>query len=351
VLWLWLVLGILLAILLLPVVIVVGYYFKIRNRYLDRIVRIFQEKPLFIVPRGQPVADAEDVHLMTPDGLKLRACYLRTTAPRRRGVILFGLEFGSNRWACVPYCGFLREAGFDVFAFEPRGQGDSDRQPGYEPLQWVTDYEVRDFQTALAYLKQRPDADPHGIGFFGISKGGGTGVVAGARDPFVRCFVTDGLFGTHTTMLPYMRKWVSIYTDRKWMQTLVPDWMYGIFARACLRRVRRERGVRFPHLEYALPLVAPRPLLMIHGGSDTYIKPEMARALFDLAGEPREFWLVEGAKHNRRRLLTFFEKHLVTAEVSVPGAVEQGSKPASVRTGLESFPAAPEARSELTAMA
>ena len=57
--------------------------------------------------------------------------------------------------------------------------------------------------------------------------------------------------------------------------------------------------------------------LMIHGGGDTYIKPEMAQALFDRAGKPKEFWLVEGAKHNQalhvagdeyqRRVLEFFK--------------------------------------------
>jgi len=121
-------------------------------------------------------------------------------------------------------------------------------------------------------------------------------------------------------MLPYMRKWVTIYSDRRWIQSILPDWMYAWFARATLRRVRRETGLRFPHLEYAMPLLAPRPLLMIHGGADTYIKPEMAQALFALAGQPRELWLVDGAKHNqalqvangeyRRRILEFFQRHL-----------------------------------------
>ena len=68
-------------------------------------------------------------------------CYLKGEGPRR-GVILFGLEFGSNRWSCRPYCEHLLAAGYDVFAFETRGQGDSDCPPGYEPLQWVTDFEV-----------------------------------------------------------------------------------------------------------------------------------------------------------------------------------------------------------------
>src|ERR1700730_18157932 len=123
------------------------------------LMRIFQEKPLFILPFGQPVDGAEDVTLTTPDGVQLQGCYLHTPQPRK-GVILFGLECGSNRWGCVPYCEFLRDQGYDIFTFEMRGQGNSVAQPGYEPLQWVTEFEVVDFQTALAYLKGRPDRHP-----------------------------------------------------------------------------------------------------------------------------------------------------------------------------------------------
>ncbi|HYV38698.1 MAG TPA: prolyl oligopeptidase family serine peptidase [Gemmataceae bacterium] len=319
-LWLWLALGLIVTAGLAFAGVLLWYYIRVKNRYLPYIVRIFEEKPLFIIPRGEPLKDAENVRLTTPDGLTLHGCYLRTPLANRKGVILFGLEYGSNRWACVPYTHFLRAAGFDIFAFEPRGQGDSDDQPGYEPMQWVTEFEVSDFKTALAYLKTRPDTDPRGIGFFGISKGGSAGIIAAGPDPFVRCFLTDGIFATHTTMLPYIRKWATIYVDRFWVHWILPDWMYSAIARACLRRIRRDRGLRFPHLEHVIPYLAPRPLLMIHGGADTYIKPDMAKTLFDLAGEPREFWLVQGAKHNQamnlvngeyqRRVLDFFQRNL-----------------------------------------
>ena len=109
-----------------------------------RLVRIFQEKPLFIVPRGQPVPRApRTCRFPTADGLTLRGCYLprRSAAPRRHPVRP-GVRLQSLVVRAV-----LREpagdAGYDVFAFESRSQGDSDAQPGYEPLQWVTDYEVR----------------------------------------------------------------------------------------------------------------------------------------------------------------------------------------------------------------
>jgi fermentation-respiration switch protein FrsA (DUF1100 family) len=311
----------------------VGLHYYLRWRYLHIVVRIFQEKPLFIIPRGQPLPDAEDVRLPTEDGRTLCGCYLKTSRPRK-GVILFGLEFGSNRWSCWSYCEHLVEAGFDVFAFESRGQGDSAGQPGYDPLQWVTAFEVTDARAALAYLKSRPDADPKGIGFFGISKGAGAGLFAAASDPYVLCCVTDGVFGTYTTLVPYMMQWFRIYNSNYLVQSLLPPWYYGLIGLVGLREIGRERGCHFVHLERALPALQPRPILMIHGEKDTYIRPEMARALFDRARGDKEFWLVAGAKHNqalqvageeyRKRVLDFFESHL--ARPAAPGQDQAGDR-------------------------
>lgn len=322
--WIWLSLEIVAWSALGAAALLVVAHLDLKRRYLSVVVRIFEERPLFVIPRGQPVADAEEVRFPTADGLMLTGCYFATTASQRRGVILFGLEFGSNRWACLPYCDFLRDNGFDIFTFEFRSQGESDHQPGYEPLQWVTDFEVRDVEAALAYLKSRADVPPRGVGFFGISKGASAGLLAASLDPFVCCCVTDGVFATHTTMLPYMRKWVAIYSDRFCLQKILPTWYYSLFAKIALRRICRDRACRFPHLEHALGRLAPRPLLMIHGGGDTYIKPEMARALYERARTPKDFWLVDGAKHNqalqvagdayRLRVLEFFGKHLAGVE-------------------------------------
>lgn len=305
----------------------------VRWKYQHHMVRIFQEKPLLVIPRGQPLDTAEDVSFPTTNGLSLRGCYLFAAKPRR-GVILFGLEFGSNRWSCRPYCEHLIGAGFDVFAFESRNQGDSDSLPGYDPLHWVTDYEREDAQAALAYLKSRPDADPRGVGFFGISKGAGAGMLAAARDPYVRCLVTDGMFATYTTLVPYMRQWFRIYNQRYAIHGLLPSWFFGIVGLAGLRQIERERRCHFPHLERAMPQLSPRPLLMIHGEQDNYIRAGMAERLFAHAKEPKEFWLVPGAKHNgalhvcgneyRRRILDFFELHLADTTVQ-PAPLPQSS--------------------------
>ncbi len=318
-LWFALALG---SIALFIVVIGLGLHFFIIHNYLPHAVRIFQERPLFIVPCGQPVENAECVSFPTSNGLTLRGCYLRCAGPRK-GVIMFGLEFGSNRWSCVPYCDFLREHGYDIFSFEFRGQGESDPQPGYEPLQWVTNFEVEDFRSAVAYLQGRADSDPRGVGFFGISKGGSAGVIAAADEPYVRCLVSDGIFASHTTMVPYMQKWILIYCWSSIVAKNIPLWYFRMAAHMALAQIQRERGCTFPHLEDIIHQLAPRPLLMIHGAADTYIKPDMARALFKRAGQPKDFWLVDGAKHNqalhlagdkyRRRVLAFFDEHLCAA--------------------------------------
>jgi pimeloyl-ACP methyl ester carboxylesterase len=338
VIWLWSGIGILFSLPGAVLLLLVLLHYYLRWMYLDVVLRIFQEKPLFIVPRGQPVDNAEDVHLPTTHGLTLRGCYLKTKAPERLGVVLFGLEFGSNRWSCVPYCEQLLEKGFDVFAFETRGQGDSPCQPGYEPLQWATDHEVNDFRAAIAYLKGRPDADPRGIGFFGISKGAAAGILAAQDDPSVRCFLTDGVFATYTTMVPYMKKWFSIYNNHYILQGLIPLWYYGLIGQVALNRIARQRRCEFPHLESAMKRLAPRPLLMIHGGGDTYIKPEMAERLFAYARQPKDFWMVEGAKHNQalqiarpeyqRRVLDFFLEHLAPPKAPSVTPVSAVAKPA-----------------------
>jgi pimeloyl-ACP methyl ester carboxylesterase len=304
------------------------YHFLCRN-YLDHVRRIFLEKPLFVIPRGQPQPDAEEVTLRAADGLGLRGCYLKHTAAHRQGVVLFGLEFGSNRWACGPAVDYLRAAGYDVFTWEPRNQGDSECQENFEPLQWVTNREVADCQAAVDYLKNRPDADPRGVGLYGFSKGANAGLVVAAHDPFIRCAVTDGAFGHHSVMVPYMRVWFSIYNPRRPLHGLIGAWYFGLIARTATRSLERERGVCFPDVETAVRGLAPRPLLMIHGGADTYIKPVMARALFDHARRPKELWVVPDAKHNqalavtgdeyRRRVQGFFDRHLA-GEQPVAGA-------------------------------
>jgi len=298
---------------------VVGSHYYYRYKFLDQVIRIFQEKPLFVRPRGEEIPDSENVSFKTSDGLTLRGSYLRGQG-KRRGVILFNPEFGSNRWASELYCAKLRETGYDVFTYEARNQGESETDPNYAPLQWITDKDVTDARAALVYLKSRVDVDPRGLGLFGISKGGGLAMFLAAEDRTVKCVITDGAYGTYLTVVPFMRRFVAIYSPHKRIQAFAPDALYGAIGMAAIRKVAKARHVRFQWVETAAKRISV-PVLMIHGEADSYIKPEMAEALFRRVGAPeKEFWAVPGAKHNQalhvapddytRRIVDFFDDHL-----------------------------------------
>jgi hypothetical protein len=71
----------------------------------------------------------------------------------------------------------------------------------------------------------------------------------------------------------------------------------------------------------------------------------MAQELFDRARAPKEFWLVDGAKHNQalqlakeeyeRRVLDFFDTHLAHQQpAQMPPDVPANSSPAATPAAL-----------------
>ena len=79
------------------------------------------------------------------------------------------------------------------------------------------------------------------------------------------------------------------------------------------------------HLETSDPLrwvsgIAPRPLLIIHGGQDRDVPVDEARRLYEAAGDPKELWISEKAAHRcvdqtcpdeyMARVLQFLDKWL-----------------------------------------
>jgi alpha-beta hydrolase superfamily lysophospholipase len=54
-------------------------------------------------------------------------------------------------------------------------------------------------------------------------------------------------------------------------------------------------GVAEP--EECASLIAPRPLLLMHGMDDLTVNYDSSTAIFEQAGEPKDLWLVPGAGH------------------------------------------------------
>ena len=93
----------------------------------------------------------------------------------------------------------------------------------------------------------RPDADPKGIGVFGISKGGSTGLARRGRravDPLPRR--PTARTARTRRWCRTCKRWIQIYSDRKLLQRVLPTWFYGIVGMAGAKKVARNRGVNYP---------------------------------------------------------------------------------------------------------
>jgi pimeloyl-ACP methyl ester carboxylesterase len=279
----------------------ITFFVYVHVKYAPIVGRIFEEKPLFLPLRVTPPTDCEDVRFPTQDGLMLAGAYFAHRAGRRLGVIVFSHEFLGDRWSVLPYIDHLRDLGFDLFSFDYRNHGQSDPDPQYKPLQWVTNHEVNDLRAALAYVRSRPDADPAGVGLFGVSRGGGTALCVASKDARVWGVATDGAFPTAGTMIAYIARWAEIYVPSNTIWRNMPRLVYIFLAWSARKRSQGRLCCRYPEVETAVSRLAPRPLFMIHGAKDAYIGPAIAEELFKLAGDPKELWLVPKAKHNRCR--------------------------------------------------
>jgi pimeloyl-ACP methyl ester carboxylesterase len=318
-------------------------------KYTPVIARHFQAQPLFLPLKVTPVEDGESVEFSSADGLRLSGTYFRSRTLQQCGVIVYCHEYLSDRWSFRPYIDGLRDLGFDIFSFDFRNHGSSKTEAAYAPMQWATDREVLDLKGALAYLRTRADRDPAGLGLFGVSRGGTTALLTAADEPDVWGVATDGAFPTSGTMLTYILRWAEIYVTSGIVRNAVPRWLYRLLAWSGRRRTERSLNCRFPSVERAAARIWPRPWLLIHGQADTYISPEIALGLFHRGKDPKEIWLVSGAKHNRclernpeayaARVYDFFER--IGPRRPVPAAVELGVATTAALADRYSHPLAP----------
>lgn len=195
---------------------------------------------------------------------------------------------------------FLHRAGYSVLLIDFRGHGRSADAP-------VTfgGTESRDAHAALAYLRERLPGER--VAVIGASMGGAASLLGPCplgADAFilesVYPTINDAVRGRARTWLGPLGSAIAPVYLRHWLPRS------GV-SPAELRPIERIGEVR-------------APVYVISGTKDRYTSLAEARALFDRAPEPREFWAVEGAGHQdlhavapaeyERRVLAFLDRHV-----------------------------------------
>jgi len=275
----------------------------VRGIYARLILVRFETKPLFQAARAKPNPQAEPIAFSTQDGYVLRGSLHPPTTGAPAGLILFCPELDGSHWTASHYCQGLLAAGFAVLSFDFRNQGESDHQPGYEPLHWPTLHEANDLKAAIAFLKSRPDLATLPWGVMGISRGGQLALWAMTQEPRFQAVCCEGAYDSQELQLFFTLRWGALYLPR-WLHRICPLWHY----QGTLWLVRTvsefKRAVRYLSLYSQLARVMRRPVLLIAGDRDNYVHPEVGRALLRRIGSAHNrFWLVPHAKHNLARVI------------------------------------------------
>ena len=225
--------------------------------------------------------DFKTVSVVTEDGFTLGGWYI----PGENGATVM-IQHGTpgSRQDGLYEADILNKAGFNVLLGSFRAHDESEGEKisfGY--------FEQADSKAWHHYLLNRDDIDPERIGIFGESMGGGTGILYCAADPGIGAIATGSAFGLTQ----------EVVESFIWFETGLPKPIIPLLARFIVFWVELEANMDTRALDTAAVVaqVSPAPILIIHGGADDKIGPNIGRQLFEAAAEPKELLWIEDAGH------------------------------------------------------
>jgi len=233
----------------------------------------------------------EEVNFPSRDGTTLNGWFLPAVGPAKGTVVHFHGN-ALNMSAHFEFVSWLPQQGFNLFVFDYRGYGKSAGKPGRRGL-----YE--DSQAALDYIGQRPGIDHGRLLVLGQSLGGANAITALGSTPRkgVRAVAIDSAFASYRSIV---RDRIAAMPLLSWLRLPLSYLLIGDSLSP----------------DTVVAAIAPTPLLIIHGTADAVIPYAHGKRLFSLAGEPKQFWTIEGGEHTsaftdpsggyRQRLAAFF---------------------------------------------
>lgn len=212
----------------------------------------------------------DSIFFTSEDGVKLHGWYFRTKQRPAKATFLFFHGNAQNLTSHFYSLYWAVDKGFDVFIFDYRGYGLSEGEPTPEGL-------VKDGQAALKWIKENKDPQSKLI-LFGQSLGGAVSlkVACQKRDDFDK-IVVDSAFHSYRSIgrKVLTRTWIT--WPFQWVGWLLLSDSEA--PKECIRDI------------------SPKPILVVHGTNDPIVEFEFGERVFELAGEPKEFWRIEGGGH------------------------------------------------------
>ena len=267
------------------------------------------------------------------DGLALAGHLYRPSVgadERTAAIVMCGPASSVKEQTLPHYAERFADAGYTVLTFDPRTYGGSEGEPRcyYDPSGIIAD-----LGNAVSHMLTRDDVDPTRLAVVGVCMGGGYAVSAAARDrrlaaavsvaggydiggTFLANMGSDGFAqfmrqindlaareyeSGETAYVPAIAQDLSgglafmpnpeafSYYDRT-SRTHAPSWENRVAVKS-LQAYFAYSAI--PEAE----LVAPTPLLIVHGTTDAFLWPEFALRVYEAADGDKQLTWIETHNH------------------------------------------------------
>lgn len=222
--------------------------------------------------------DVEVVTFESEDGITLAGWY----TPSQNGATIILLHgYGGNRTGMIWHAKQLVKSGYGILMYDERASGESTGE--YRSYGWEDHLDVK---AAIQFIHAQ---DPNqSIGAAGCSTGASIVVYSAALYPEIGAVWGDGNSSVRAQDLPAPKNpLMAVIIASNYLL----DWMYTV-----------KLGIEAPApLTDVLPNIAPRPLMLVGGGTENPIMGSEADfhtlRFAERAGENAQVWVIPEATH------------------------------------------------------
>ncbi len=216
----------------------------------------------------------EEVSFPAADGLTLRGWLIPA--------VVYAHGAGQDQRSGLSLVPALHKAGYTVllFSYRDHGYSDGDGRGITYGLR-----EGQDIDSATRFLRQTKRIPK--IGVIGYSIGASSALLSAACNPDIQVVVAVAPFASAREV------WAA--NRPSFLPSFVLNWIRRV--------VEWHKGISLAKIELTqlVSRIAPRPLLLVHGGQDERIPVSQVEELFAAAGPPKALWLLDGETHGSIR--------------------------------------------------
>lgn len=236
-------------------------------------------------PQTEAGLDFEDISFPASNGQTLRGWLVPSDQPTDMAIVtLHGA--GGSRESYFDQLPMLHELGADVLMFDARENGLSDGNGRGIGLA------VREAEDAIAAVEEMRRRGHKRVIAYGCSLGGSAAIIAAARDESIDGIIVEA-------SLSSFEDFVADKANRRFSKLgLKAKWAADNWAGAVIAMSRWRMGLDdYVRPEDVIGQIAPRPILLIHGGQDPWVIEEHASRLVDGSNQNADYWLIDAADH------------------------------------------------------